>query len=131
MIGIYECYKVIQIFRMNLKSKLRTKHPLLSKIKNDVNPLIFKKEYSTIKICLPRRMGNTTLALTCLGSFAHTIIVVNPRSPLKCKKMFYSNFKEFEGITVDTVVVDGFSYMTKEEIDNIYNINAKFFILLG
>jgi hypothetical protein len=115
----------------------------------DLPELQYRKEFATIKISFPRRMGNTTLALKCFKQFKDSILIVYNRSSMidllngnkylnsKIDRVFAPNMKfpdgtsTFKGLSSKIVIVDTASVMEKKAMDAIYNIKAGLYILIG
>ena len=107
----------------------------------------FNKEMRTLRIGLPRRSGNTTLALMIFQHYPSSILIVqdqnsarelerrpelqscNGKSRIYSKRthVHYSQGRENPSV----VIADIFGYLTELEQQNIFNINSKAFIFLG
>jgi adenylate kinase family enzyme len=108
---------------------------LLKSMKED-NINQFRKEFLTVSVNLPRRMGNTTIALELLKKHkksiyvAPTIDMIRDTMFTEFKDRVFSVLnKDFMGKKIDIVIVDPATYC--KQLDNVYSIDAKWYIFLG
>jgi hypothetical protein len=102
----------------------------------------YKKELCTIKVALPRRSGNTTIAVSLLKKLPDSILIVHNRiterdiihnfhltdmSPSRIRIIDYN----LRGTHFGYTIVDGASYMEQQKIDYMYQALNGIFILLG
>jgi hypothetical protein len=138
-----DSFRIIKTMKTNFCKEIKKSYGFYNTIKSSSDPIFFNKEYATIKIALPRRMGNTTLALKCLNHFKNSIIVAYNKESA-CRFEDYPNIGSFKnriytpkmkslcGINTDVCVVDCASYLSKKDIDSIYRgVHAGFYVLLG
>jgi hypothetical protein len=101
----------------------------------------YKRELCTIKVALPRRSGNTTIAVSLLRKIPESVLLVNNRDiGENIIRNFYltdmaSRIKiidfNLRGTRFDYTIVDGASYMEQAKIDYMYSALDGIFILLG
>jgi len=104
-----------------------------------------KKELQTLKISLPRRLGNTTVALKLLELLENSILISNTQDSVNLVKQCYKETFEKYGKNIFTrrtfelkikrkkyfcVIVDEASY-DGSVLEKIYGINSKYYILVG
>jgi hypothetical protein len=97
------------------------------------------KNHATLKVCLPRQSGHTTFAkqlilnkykdavyiLPDIIDWRHTkISTMSPRQKSRCCNIF--NIRRIMGITPDIVIVDCASFLSKSNIDLIYNMFSRY-----
>jgi hypothetical protein len=107
---------------------------------------IAKKEFLTLKLSLPRRLGNTTIAVKLLETLKNSILISRVQESVNNVKQCHKEIFEKSGKNIFTrytfeskvkrkkyfcVIVDEASYIEDRILDNIYKINSKFFILIG
>ena len=107
--------------------------------KKIMDSFAYKKEFATLKLVLPRRMGNTTILLEFLKKYKESIFIAY-------SKDYYLNDERIKnlpgdrvflasdclrGKKTDIVLVDVGSFVTEKKLKNIYDIDAKFYIFLG
>ena len=100
----------------------------------------FKKEILTLKMSLPRRMGNTTLAVKLFKFYKNSLLVIPSMSYLM-GTMTYGVFDKSRVVTpqmqldcldaVPVVIVDVATWMKPEQIEKIYDIKSDFYVFLG
>lgn len=102
--------------------------------KKTMKPIAFLKEFCTIKFCLPRRAGHST-AGTYLANkyFNNPIFLVHDSyqrevAAMRLEKMWNKEniytFDNFRGIkSVECVVIDTASFMSKTSQEYIYNLD--------
>jgi polyribonucleotide nucleotidyltransferase len=104
-----------------------------------------KKEFQTLKISLPRRLGNTTVALKLLELLENSILISNTQDSVnnikqcheeifeKCGKNIFTRYtlKKVRRKKYFCVIVDEASYLEDSILEKIYGINSKYFILVG
>lgn len=126
----------------NLIKKIRTEILKKQKIFNltSMSNIQYRKEFATIRLTLPRRMGNTTLALKCFKYFKDSVLIVcninMKNNLLSYNKSLKSKINRIStpgtiksGYKVKTVIVDTASWIL--DLDTIYKIEADLYILLG
>jgi hypothetical protein len=131
-------FNIIKILKRNLLKELSKSGSYYNdKKKEDL--IRFRKEFSTVKISLPRRMGNTTLAIRCFKEFKKSILISSiisvlfsdPRISKKDRnRMATPRSLLLRGIKTDVVILDCASYVSKKDIENVYEIDAEFYIFL-
>ena len=99
----------------------------------------FKRKILTLRMSLPRRMGNTTLAVKLFKHYKNSLLVIPSMSYLK--SMTYGVFDRTRVVTpqmqldclgaVPVVIVDVATWMKPEQIEKIYGIMSDFYVLLG
>ena len=102
----------------------------------------YKKELCTIKVALPRRSGNTTIAVSLLRKIPDSILIVRDRvternlirvfnltdiPPSRIRIIDYN----LRGTRFGYTIVDGASCMEQQKIDYMYQALNGIFILLG
>jgi hypothetical protein len=111
----------------------------ISTIQNSMGRVFFNKEFNTLRIGLPRRVGNTTLALMVFQHYPSSILFVqnqstimhDPRLRSLDRDRVYSKAFQSFGHSPSVVIVDVASYLTGREQENIFSINSNAFIFLG
>jgi hypothetical protein len=122
--------KLVKNINKNRKSKL-----LLEMCKS-MDSVQFTRELCSIRIGLPRRSGNTTLALKLLKKYPGSIYVGMSSSQVKAvantykgkisdrKRFFSVNMayigKDFIGKSPLIVITDCLEYASKEVVDSMY-----------
>jgi hypothetical protein len=107
----------------------------------------FRKEFCTFRFGMPRRAGNTTLAMRIFQHYSNPIFIgitqdiLNDlrqhRFPLNFERRgasIYSigqNEGVFRGLSADAVIVDMASYINPQHLEKIYLINSEAFFLIG
>jgi hypothetical protein len=122
---------------MSCRLKDPSMGPILAqrKIPNRVSYL---EEFATVKLSLPRRMGNTTILSNLLERFPDSILITyNFQSgqhqfpQIAKEKKFTPRIKNLRGLRTSIVFVDDSTSMSKKDKENIYYIDADFFVLIG
>jgi hypothetical protein len=129
-------FKIVEGIRKNF---LDVENTNLYKMHKNQDLVSFKKEFATVKISLPRRQGNTALAFKCLKDFKCSILVFRVRADcddprvkeFDRKRIFTLNMSSLKSAKADVIIVDGASYIEKEKINKIYDVDAQFYVLLG
>ena len=115
----------------------------IQNIQQSMGRVLFNKEMNTLRLGLPRRSGNSTLALMIFQHYPSSILILNnssqirefQRNPLlrSCdsSRRIFSKSGRITGISPSVVIVDMSSYLTDQEQENIFSINSNAFILLG
>ena len=98
----------------------------------------FKKDFATIRIQMPRRLGNTTLAKKLLEDSKSTVYVT---AASNCKELdreyrgrcfsLINLDRRLRGVDFDILIADCASCIPDKDIDTIYNMPAKIFVFLG
>jgi hypothetical protein len=114
--------------------------------RNEIDMVTFRKEYSTIKISLPRRTGNTLLAAKLLKKYADSIFITskrihwehfcekNPKEKIRSYSINMSDVDHWSGILIPErklVVADNVSQFSEAQLEKLYRIKSDFFILIG
>lgn len=109
------------------------------------NPKAYAKEVATIKLCLPRRSGHTTFAKNLFKDFFKKAIYLTTDFEILrgAKELFDPNKTmdpvdlnrmgsiynvrtgKYKGITPDAVIVDCASFLSKQDIELIYDEFSK------
>lgn len=134
---------------MSLKKIVSDSFNLIKEVKTEIlktdskrspylSDLDFRKEHATIRLSLPRRGGNTTLALRCLESFEGSVLIVRNKSLLKNNKktdriytlnrIYTLKDNSISNMSVPVVIVDD---STCADLIKIYKVKADVYILLG
>lgn len=134
-----DLFKVVQYYIKWVRT--RNGRPDLAVVKRAMGDLTFKKEMCTFRLSLPRRVGNSTLALMI---FQHTpkalLFTSNEHLAQEMRRRIKKGDKDrilckssdrYRGWDVSTVIVDNASYLTAEELEKIYRIYSDLFIFLG
>ena len=108
-------------------------------IQRGMGRVFFNKEFNTLRLGLPRRAGNTTLALMVFQHYPSSILIVqnqdmirrNFRSLDNRNHVFSKSQPGFPGQSPSVVIVDTSSYLTDREQENIFSIDSNAFILIG
>lgn len=90
------------------------------------------KEYATIKLCLPRKSGHTNLAIDLINNFLYKPAYIVPNKTMLEQYIKNINPEDrywatidkldrFNGILAGSVIVDGISLMSINQIEKIYN----------
>jgi len=99
----------------------------------------YKKEFATLKLVLPRRMGNTTILLEFFKKYKESIFIAYSKDyyfgdervkNLPKDRVFLAS-SCLKGKKTDIVLIDVGSFVTERKLKNIYDIDAKFYIFLG
>lgn len=123
-----------------IQTKLDFINFLSPTIKDYYSAIAYKKENLTLKIDPGRQLGKTYLANYLASVYKAECFV-----PYKAMKEFYSNKEhihiameayKLRGLDIlkkaEMIIVDEVSFLTKEELDTIYNItDPKLYLLLG
>jgi len=111
-------------------------------IRHMMSPESYKRELCTIKLALPRRSGNTTIAVSLLKKIPDSILIIRDRVTERniirnfhLRDMPPSRFRivdfSLRGDHFNYIIVDGASYMEQQKIDFMYQALNGIFILLG
>jgi len=106
------------------------------------HPLIWAKEFSTIKFCVSRQSGHTSFLKKIIGEYGpngttnkdifKNPVIIMPNYRVACNLKLYpewswiglanDNQNKFFGRKIDGVIIDCSSILSKREVDNIYNM---------
>jgi hypothetical protein len=111
-------------------------------IQNAMGRVLFNKEMNTLKLGLPRRAGNTTLALMIFQHYPSSILILQNSSMIRSfqqnselrscdSRRIFSKLGRITGLSPSVVIVDTASYLTDREQENIFSIKSDTFIFLG
>jgi len=110
-------------------------------IQRNMGRVLFNREMNTLKLGLPRRSGNTTLALMIFQHYPSSILIVQNQSIildlcrsyplLNSRNKIFSKFMRITGQSPSVVIVDTASFLTDREQENIFSINGNAFIFVG
>jgi hypothetical protein len=120
----------------------------IQSIQQNMGRVLFNREMNTLKLGLPRRSGNTTLALMIFQHYPSSILIVqnqhfirelcglcqlnSPSSEFfEAKERIFSKTQRIVGHSPSVVIVDTASYLTDREQENIFSIKSNAFIFLG
>jgi len=103
------------------------------------SPLAACKELCTVSVRLPRRCGNSTIAneLGRRGWLNTITIVPNISSKISIKYgkfvETWDTYKERAGCSINVVIIDISSMISKQKLDDIYNTfgPSKVYLLVG
>lgn len=114
----------------------------IQNIQQNMGRVLFNKEMNTLKLGLPRRSGNSTLALMIFQHYPSSILILNNSTLVRgfqgnsllhsCdnSRRIFSKSERITGISPSVVIVDQSSFIIQEEI-NIFSIRSNAFILMG
>ena len=107
-------------------------------MKKAMDCFTYKKEFATLKLVLPRRMGNTTILLELFKKYKESVLIPYTKDYLKedrirslPKERVFLAGPCLRGMKTGIVFIDVGSYVTEKKLKNIYDIEAKFYIFLG
>ena len=116
---------------------------LLGQMTRDRTPYSTREEHRTLKISLPRRRGNTTIALELFKKHPNSFLIFSTRVQLddvRVKELlkknrgriFSAGMSNIPSSKIDLVIFDTNGYKARMgQLDRIYGINANFFVFLG
>lgn len=102
----------------------------------------FKREFLTLSVGLPIRMGNTQIAVGLYRNYNDAVIITHSHDAHTelLRRLgdiginngrIYHNERTVRGCVARIVIMDEASWIPKPLIDSAYCINAEFFIKLG
>lgn len=99
----------------------------------------FRKEFLTMRVSMPRRCGNTTVALMLLNRFPSSIISVINRNMLDpyqrrldlSRIVNLSSYGSGHGRTTQVAICDGAPFLDRRQEETFYMIQADSYLLLG
>jgi hypothetical protein len=126
-----------------LWAQARNLHPVIQQNNKSCRPLVdyYKRDFCTFKLGLPRRSGNTSIAIKLMSSFAQSVAVVQFQRDIPQITSVNKALKDrvcsvnsipasLTGRRVSAVIVDAWG-LTDKQINNIYQIDSPFFCFLG
>jgi hypothetical protein len=131
-------FKVVEIFIKRIL-KIKTQKEFKS-IKACIDDYSFSKEFKTLRISLPRRSGNTTLALMIFQKYPSSIFITNTEYMIKAdqrlkfldkSRVFSKGRYHFNGISASIVIVDISTWLSYADLKKIYSINCDMLIFIG
>jgi hypothetical protein len=106
-------------------------------IKKSMSDVMFKKEFLTFRIQIPRRLGNTAIAKKLMEEYKASVYVTGPywrnmdtEFPGRCFSVrnYAHNLKDKE---IDLFIVDCASDISSQDIETMYNTKVKNYVFLG
>lgn len=111
------------------------------KFKSVVSPKAYAKEMATIKLCLPRQSGHTTFAKNLFKNFFKRAIylttdleilrhaknlfdpnqTMDPTDLNRMGSIYNVKTGKYKGITPDAIIVDCASFLSKQDVELIYD----------
>jgi hypothetical protein len=102
---------------------------------DNLSVMNFRKEFCTFRFGLPRRAGNTSLALMLLQHYTHSVFICVNRQMINLggKRAYTINQNEqvYRGLSAEAVIVDSASYMDPRQLEKVFLINSEAFFLIG
>lgn len=134
-----DLFKTIQYYIKWVRT--RNKSPEMAVVRKAMGDTEFKKEMCTIHLSLPRRAGNSTLALMIFQHYPNPLFFANNeglagamRERIKKgdkNRILSINSDKYIGWDVSMVIVDNAQYLTAGDLRKIYGIYSDLFIFLG
>lgn len=134
----YDLFKIVQDFVEFIVVR-NAQEEGIQHIQQSMGRVQFNKEMNTLRLGLPRRSGNTTLALMIFQHYPSSILIVQNQNTITHNQQFrsldrnriYSKAFRIMGLSPSVVIVDVARYLTVLEQEHIFSIDSNAFILLG
>ena len=138
---IEDLFNTIQSFIR--RNRLRDKKEDFYKQKKKEDLITFREEFCTFHIGLPRRAGNTTLAIKLFKEYPESLYIaqtewalnddrLNAISKKDSRRLLsYKSSQKFVGLSASVVIVDVARYMTVLEKQRVYSIDSDIFIFIS
>ena len=137
---IDDLFNTIQAFIRRNQLRDRKEEFYIRKKKEDI--ISFREEFCTFRVGLPRRAGNTTLAIKLFKKYPDSLYIAsakwalsderfNSLSKKDSKRLLSYKSRDLIGQSASVVIVDTAHMMTHWEKQQVYSIHSDIFIFIS
>ena len=127
---------VSSLFKV-IREILKISRNVPESIKENIPEIEFKKEFLTVKIQIPRGLGNTTIAKMLMKESKSSAYITGPywknmdtefRGRCFSVRNYWNNLR---GRKVDVLIIDCASCISNQDIEDVYRVTANNYVFLG